>query len=178
MIRALKPEELDLVCQKVTAIDPWKRLNILPETMARNFRNDPLRQAMVYEVDGNVAGVVIYRARSFAPLVIHHGFGSALAVHHNLPSPVNEELIPDGGYVISLAVLPGFQGKGIGAALLDAAEEETLSAGLNRHYLMVSDFNSRAREFYGCRGYTCIGTVDDCLQPGNREHLMEKVRPS
>lgn len=174
MIRPLLPEELDTLCDRITAIDPWKRLGIVGEVMAANLRKDPDRQMLVWAQDGVIHGTVMFRTDSFARLVFNHGFGEALAARHHIAWPCPWQAIPDGGYISSLAVFPEAQGRGLGSALLAAAEEAVRVAGQTRNYLMVSDFNTGARRLYERCGYIPIACQDDCLEPGNREHLMLK----
>ncbi len=75
-------------------------------------------------------------------------------------------------YIVSIAVAPNWRGKGIGAALLDAAEMQFPEA---RHiFLCVSSFNERARALYERRGYAPVGVLKDYIIPGASEILMHK----
>ena len=63
-----------------------------------------------------------------------------------------------GGYLKLMAVVPGASGRGVGARLLGAFEEEV--ARESRHaFLLVSDFNRQAQRFYQRHGYACVGTL-------------------
>lgn len=63
-----------------------------------------------------------------------------------------------GGYLRLIAMLPGAEGRGAGAALLAAFEAET--ARESRHaFLLVSDFNEGARRFYERHGYARAGAL-------------------
>lgn len=63
-----------------------------------------------------------------------------------------------GGYLRLIAMLPGAEGKGAGAALLAAFEAET--ARESRHaFLLVSDFNEGALRFYERHGYARVGAL-------------------
>jgi ribosomal protein S18 acetylase RimI-like enzyme len=57
------------------------------------------------------------------------------------------------GAVENLYVDPGFRGQGVGAALLDAAEAELDSRGVEVVTLEVLAANQRARAFYAREGY-------------------------
>lgn len=55
--------------------------------------------------------------------------------------------------VHDLAVLPGYRGRGIGRALLAAAEARALAAGCCKLTLEVREDNQRARALYHARGF-------------------------
>jgi ribosomal protein S18 acetylase RimI-like enzyme len=76
-------------------------------------------------------------------------------------------------YVKSIVVDPEHRGRGVGAALLDFAEN--LFRGEARHlFLCVSSFNRRARSFYERRGYSRVGELEDYVVEGASEILMHK----
>jgi GNAT superfamily N-acetyltransferase len=78
-----------------------------------------------------------------------------------------------GGYLRLIAVLPGAQGGGVGAALLDAFEEATARA--SRHaFLLVSDFNADAQRFYERRGWSRVGALPGLVLPDVAELLYWK----
>ena len=78
-----------------------------------------------------------------------------------------------GGYLRLLAVAPGAQGSGAGAALLAAFEEEV--ARSSRHaFLLVSDFNAEAQRFYERRGWTRVGALPGLVLPDVAELLYWK----
>ncbi len=78
-----------------------------------------------------------------------------------------------GGYLKLIAVLPGEEGKGIGAALLRAFEAET--GRISRHaFLLVSDFNSGAMRFYEREGYARVGALPGLVLPDVEEVLYWK----
>lgn len=62
------------------------------------------------------------------------------------------EARPDEYYVSNLGVLPEFQGRGIGGALLDFADEQARAAGLGKCSLLVAQDNPALR-LYRRRGY-------------------------
>jgi len=59
----------------------------------------------------------------------------------------------------AVAVLPGFQGRGIGTRLLTYAEEKASGAGLARCSMTVDVVNERARRLYQRLGYQTVATV-------------------
>ena len=78
-----------------------------------------------------------------------------------------------GGYLRLLVVGIEHRGLGIGSQLLEAFEKQTFARWPNA-YLCVSDFNTRAREFYRRAGYGEVGELPDLLVPGRSELLMRK----
>ena len=57
-----------------------------------------------------------------------------------------------------LAVAPGFQGSGIGSALLAAAEDWTAQRGVPTIYLRSGAERTQAHAFYLARGYRAVKT--------------------
>lgn len=78
-----------------------------------------------------------------------------------------------GGYLKLVAVLPGAQGVGAGAALLEAFEAEV--ARESRHaFLLVSDFNDGAQRFYERHGYARVGAIPGLVLPDVAEVIYWK----
>jgi ribosomal protein S18 acetylase RimI-like enzyme len=78
-----------------------------------------------------------------------------------------------GGYLRLIAVVPGAERRGIGAALLAAFEHATASRC--RHaFLLVSDFNADAQRFYDRQGYRRIGVLPALVRPDVDEWLYWK----
>ena len=63
---------------------------------------------------------------------------------------------PEGLYVRSMAVLPEFEGRGIGHRLLDALQEYAAGTGVERIFLYTLPFQFGARELYEKHGYTWV----------------------
>ena len=66
-------------------------------------------------------------------------------------------LVGDEAEVANLAVAPEWRGRGVGAALLDAALDEARNGGAHVAHLEVRDSNVAARALYGSRGFTPVG---------------------
>lgn len=77
------------------------------------------------------------------------------------------------GYIRLIGVDAAHRGRGIGAALLDAAEER-LFALRPWVFLSVTEFNTDAQRFYSRRGYEKIGGIPDYRRPGTAEYLLMK----
>jgi len=78
-----------------------------------------------------------------------------------------------GGYLRLIAVLPGAQGGGIGAALLAAFEAAVARASAHA-FLLVSDFNVGAQRFYERHGYARAGALPGLVLPDVAELLYWK----
>ena len=88
-----------------------------------------------------------------------------------------------GPYLELLAVLPGHQGAGIGAAILDWMAAEVTGphirpapsgGGANSLWVCTSTFNSRALAFYTAHGFEVVGELDGLVAPGFSEILLRK----
>ncbi len=63
-----------------------------------------------------------------------------------------------GGYLRLIALVPGSERAGLGAALLQEVERRVSQR--SRHmFLLVSDWNQEARDFYARRGYRECGAL-------------------
>jgi len=80
---------------------------------------------------------------------------------------------PFAGYIQALVVAPEWRGRGIGAQLLQFAEERIFRESPNV-FLCVSGFNARAQKFYLRLGYEQIGELKDYVIAGESEFLMRK----
>ena len=174
MIRPARPEEIQQACKEMATIDPWLHLGILAEELCHVMAVDKLRKMLVYDHYCTIQGAVIVRPIHAAEHLFHRGFGESLAQRYNVEYPCDWQDLPDAGYIGSLAVFGNETGHGIGVHLLDAAYKEIRNSGNSRAYLMVSDFNRRAMNFYDREGFEHIARIQDCIRPGNVENLMEK----
>jgi GNAT superfamily N-acetyltransferase len=78
-----------------------------------------------------------------------------------------------GGYLKLIAVLDGATGKGTGARLLAAYEQE-VAASSAHGFLLVSDFNADAQRFYERHGWTRVGALPRLVLPDVDELLYWK----
>ncbi len=148
------------------------------------------------QIRGLENGEVPALARSLAtlPLMVRYGRGAealerslraALARRDGLLVAADGEVLRGlawftvegtlalGGYLRLIAVLPGDEGKGTGAALLAAFEAETARASAHA-FLLVSDFNGGARRFYERHGYARVGAMQGLVLPDVAEVLYWK----
>ena len=81
-----------------------------------------------------------------------------------------------GGYLRLIALAPGSEGRGAGAALLDAVEADVATRA--RHlFLLVSDWNEGARRFYARRGYAEVGRLPAFVRADTDEIICWKRLP-
>ncbi len=78
-----------------------------------------------------------------------------------------------GGYLRLIALEPGCEGKGLGAALCDEMERR-VSLGSRNLFLLVSHWNAGARRFYAQRGYQEVGTLPAFVRPDTDEVICWK----
>jgi GNAT superfamily N-acetyltransferase len=82
-----------------------------------------------------------------------------------------------GGYLRLMAVLPGAQARGVGAALLGAFEAE-VAASSAHGFLLCSDFNEPAQRFYERHGWRRCGAVPGLVLPDVAELIYwKRLRP-
>ena len=79
-----------------------------------------------------------------------------------------------GPYVQFLALLPAFQGKGYGRLVLDWVEACARDSECRNIWVLVSDFNERARAFYKSAGFRMVCDLPDLVRDGRTEILMRK----
>ena len=88
-------------------------------------------------------------------------------------------MIPNGAfhgfpYLHIIAVKPACRGLGVGSRMLRYFEE-VLCIGANKAFLVVADFNPKAKQLYERIGYHEVGCVPDLYKQGVTEHVMMKV---
>jgi ribosomal protein S18 acetylase RimI-like enzyme len=79
-----------------------------------------------------------------------------------------------GPYLELLALLPKFQGQGIGARLLDWFEEEAARHEARNLWVCASSFNERALRFYRRHGYAEAAALPGLVADGYAEILLRK----
>ncbi len=64
-------------------------------------------------------------------------------------------------YINNLHALPEHKGRGVGSALLDAAEQWARACGARAMHLRVLESNKPAIGFYESRGWRCVERLED-----------------
>ena len=120
------------------------------------------RHAWILELEDMPAGILVaYPGSDVHRLDLETGL--SLAGWFRLPSLARlvwralsipgKEALPGEYYLSNVAVLPGFQGRGLGARLLAFAEEQARELQITRCSLCVDMDNTSARRLYERTGY-------------------------
>jgi len=124
--------------------EPWVSLGVSEEKTLQSL-HDPAYQVFIGHQNNKACGVLIIDPRGVAG------------------SP----------YIKSIAVTEESRNLGIGASLINYAEESFKNR--SRYiFLCVSSFNTKARSFYKKLGYTIVGEIEDYIIDGASEFLMSK----
>jgi ribosomal protein S18 acetylase RimI-like enzyme len=78
-----------------------------------------------------------------------------------------------GGYLRLIALAPGAEGRGLGAALLDEVERRVVAHSASL-FLLVSHWNEGARRFYAAHGYAEAGLLRAFVVPDTDEVICYK----
>lgn len=78
------------------------------------------------------------------------------------------------GYLRLLLVAEGRRSRGVGAALLAAAERSVRTKGCRHMLLLVTSSNRRARAFYVREGYRHVGSLPGFARAGITEAIYVK----
>ncbi|BDG04853.1 GNAT family N-acetyltransferase [Anaeromyxobacter oryzae] len=145
MIRPLAPADVPALARGLAALPLMVRYGRTPEKLeaalsAALGRGEGL---LVAEEDGALAGLAWF-----------------------LPAGT----LAMGGYLKLIAVLGAGQGRGTGAALLEAFEAAVARESAHA-FLLVSDFNDGAQRFYERHGYRRVGALPGLVLPDVGEVL-------
>lgn len=128
------------------AMPPWSIHKSTPESLIRYLNTvEPAAPRYALLVDGRLAG------------------GAALRMNW-LRGP----------YLQFLAILPEYQNRKLGDAVLNWMQREATSRGEKNLYVACSDFNTQALKFYERFGFKRIGAVPDLVTDGVSEILHHK----
>ena len=145
-IRALANDsEASHCASAMAASDPWLTLGIPAEALFRHL-TDRTREVFVVGQEGRVAGSLIL----------------------NLNGPLK-------GYIQSIFVFREFQNQGLGARIVEFAEQRIFRECPNA-FLCVSSFNEKAQRWYHRLGYEKVGELTDYLVAGHSEIILRKTR--
>ncbi|HEY7679017.1 MAG TPA: GNAT family N-acetyltransferase, partial [Terriglobia bacterium] len=79
------------------------------------------------------------------------------------------------GHIITIDVHPEFRRRGIGAHLMEMAEQRLRKEGATRVVLEVATHNQPALAFYGARGFVQQRVLPRYYRDGSDAYLMEKA---
>ena len=129
----------------MAASEPWLTLQYPAERVFQRL-TDPAREVHVAELENQIVGVLMLC----------------------LSGPLS-------GYIQTIAVHPGWRGRGLGTQLMQFAEEKIFRRSPNV-FLCVTSFNRGAQKFYERLGYRKVGELENYLQHGHTEILLRKTR--
>ncbi len=147
-IRPMQDEDIT-ACAAIMAITPlWQRYGVTLESALQRFQVGRQENAVIFvaEIQGKVVGFVWCEE--------HGAFARS-------------------GYIPLIGVHPDYAGTGIGAKLLTHAEAY-LRTTSTHVFLLVSDFNVQAQQFYARHGYTRVGALPDYILSGVTEYIYWK----
>ncbi len=147
-LRRLQPEDEAILGRALASLDPWLTLEYQAEGLCHYLSEpDHFLGRFIITVEDFTAGVVCVR---------HPWLKGSLL-----------ELI---------AILPPYQRRGLGREVMKWLERE--SQGTYRNiWVLVSDFNQKARAFYRHLGYRETTRLEDLVKPGYDEFLLRKILP-
>jgi ribosomal protein S18 acetylase RimI-like enzyme len=147
-VRDARADELDALAHAVAPQPLLQRYEIAPDRLATLLREAHER--------GD-------------PLIVAEELGRARGFCWFLPSLT----LGAGGYLRLIALEPGSEGHGLGAALLDELERR-VSQSSKHLFLLVSHWNEGARRFYARRGYSEVGRLPAFVRADTDEIICWK----
>lgn len=130
----------------LSLMDPWKALGVSEDTLADYLsRLDPALFRYAVWVDNKLAGVVCIRYPWLR-----------------------------GPYIELLAIIKDFQNLRLGSEIMTFAEREARLVSKNL-WVVTSEFNLKARQFYQRHGFIEISRLPDLVKPDFVEILLRKT---
>ena len=149
----LRRDEAARLGTALAAIEPWSRYQTSPANLSALFSPSPdggIRLGVRLGDRDQLIGVVVIRSPWLA-----------------------------GPYMQFLAMLPGYQGRGLGRAVLQWFEAEARRSGARNIWICAVSFNEGALRLYSSCGYAQVAVLDDLIKPGFAEVFMRrKLSPS
>lgn len=138
--------EANALGQAFAAMDPWASYGYPADAIASYLAGDERDGVrLVLRVDGEVAGAL--------------GLQTAWL---------------RGPYIRFLAILPAYQGRGLGTAILTWIEDEARKAEQRNVWVIASQINTGAIRFYERHGFTQTAQLDGLAYDDRIEILMRK----
>jgi ribosomal protein S18 acetylase RimI-like enzyme len=148
IIRPLIESDIAPLARLMAATSLWQRYNITEASAVKQLSDELAGGATIAaaELDGKPVGFIWYIQRG--------AFNRS-------------------GYIRLIGVRQDVRGRGIGQALMEQAES-VLFADSPDVFLLVSDFNLDAQEFYARLGFQQVGAIPDYVIPGITELIFHK----
>jgi diamine N-acetyltransferase len=145
-LRGLPPGEAERLGPAFASVDPWARYPYPAEELVAYLSGiEKSAPRLAIMVGSEVAGVLGLR---------------------------NSWL--RGPYIQFLGILPSFQGRGLGGAVLTQIVAEAQAAGESNLWVCASDFNARGLAFYERLGFTRVASLDGLVRDDRTEVLLRK----
>lgn len=117
-----------------------------------------------------------------AGAILSNGFYVALTAGDDVAGYVialKDQAVPSRGWILSLAIHPDSQRRGLGRELMLVAEERLRAMGLTEALLTVAESNASGRRLYERLGYEKLGYDAEALGPGDARIIMRRaLQPS
>jgi len=137
--------DAELISNNLAKLDPWRTLNYSSENLFKYFlRHDPALKRYVIVKDNNICGVTGIRYPWLR-----------------------------GAYIELLGIFESYQRIGIGSEIIQWAEEQSGIESENL-WVIVSEFNQNAINFYEKKGFIKTASIRDLIKPGFNELLYRK----
>jgi ribosomal protein S18 acetylase RimI-like enzyme len=131
---------------ELAAIDPWAHYGYAPEALSSYFKAKE-DDAPRFEIiaDGTLSGAICVRKNWLR-----------------------------GPYLQLLAVLPSFQGRGVGGVAISWFEAQAQAAQSQNIWVVASAFNTGALALYERHGFVPAATLEGLVADGTDEILLRK----
>lgn len=143
-------------------------------TVERARRGDPMVARAVLEIDLQTFTDATY-AEPTAMAVAHH---AAVYLLRRTGRPIGACVClrdfdhPDEALVLSMGILPGWRGRGLGQALLGVVLDHLITEGIRAVVLHVGARNQRALKVYEDVGFFPVGEEGDADLLGERRLIL------
>jgi len=166
----------------VTALQPYRaeRYEIGMARDGRRLALLPITAAAADRLGAAIAQIGPWAHYAIAGAALAEGLRSAVTASYQIEcagesagAVVIRPAWLIGPYLQMLAVLPAFQGQGIGTRVVAWFEAEARLKG-RYAWLCVSAFNPGAQRLYRTHGFEVVATLSDLVRDGDDELLMRK----
>jgi diamine N-acetyltransferase len=147
VLRAMTPSDVPVLASAFSEMDPWHRLGLGGEHLARFFastQSNRFRKTVV--IDGDTAGVVIV-----------------------------EQPWLFGSYLKFFGIFAEAQGHGAGSLVLRHLLEQARKQGFRNYWIMTSAFNAGAIALYERHGFERVAVLPDLIVAGDDEILFRQM---
>ncbi len=146
-LRALNPNDIPFLAEAFGNMDPWHRLGMGYDHLARFFGTTQSNRARrVVLIDGQICGIVMTEA----PWLF-------------------------GVYLKFFGLFEDIQGLGVGSLLLKYLIDRARHQGLRNYWVMTSAFNTGAIALYERHGFENVAVLPDLIVAGDDEILFRQL---